>query len=105
MTTNEYNEVRRRLGKSSLIFALSFMATSLFAAAKLIPLVFLSLFVMLVCAILSLGYLKQIKSFRCPQCGEDPTTWVSPNPADDAALCEQFTNRCLHCKAWLGEVI
>ena len=103
MTLNEYNEIRRRLGIVSLISGLSFIAVGLLSAAKLLTLVVISLLILSVSAILAVRYLNKLKHFRCPQCGKDPTVWVSSDPSDDAAHYDQFSNRCLHCKVWLGE--
>ena len=104
MSIDEYNEIRRRLGKASLICGLSFITMGLFAAAKLIPLVISALLVILFSGFLATRYVKKLKEFRCPQCGQDPTNWISPNPSDESTHFNQFTSTCLHCNAWLGDV-
>lgn len=104
VTLDEFNTLRRRLGHASLTSGLSFMAGSLLAPAKLLVPMLLAFAVCGVSGFVVIRYRKRIQAFRCPTCGEDPTTWVSPDPTDDAAHFDQFTNQCLHCKAWLGEV-
>ena len=104
MTLDDFNTLRRRLGRLSLTSGLSFIAGGLLAPTRSMTLVLLAFSVSVVSGFLATRCIKRVQGFRCPQCGEDPTIWVSDNPSDDAAHFDQFTSHCLHCKAWLGEV-
>lgn len=57
----------------------------------------------LVSAVLGMRRLKQLASFRCPECGLDPTTRVSPDPLRVESHIDAFTTHCLNCKTRLGD--
>lgn len=106
MTLEEFNRIRKRLGRVSLLAGLSLLPIGLLAGVKQIGLLLFTLLLFIVFAAATLRYIKQLKNFRCPNCGKDPTTWVSENPLTEegSSRHDQFTIYCLHCEAWLGKV-
>ena len=104
MTLGEFNAIRRRVKLSGLALGLAFLAMALSGAARSVTAVCVSLAVMGVTAYLMRRGLRQMDTFRCPQCGQDPLLWVSPDPTDDVVCYDQTTDHCLHCKAKIGHV-
>ena len=105
MRLDEYQALRKRLGTASLINGLCVIAICILAPFKNMFLLAAATGLLVVCCVLVLKYTKQMERFRCPQCGKDPTTWISPGThANEDSCCDYFTGHCLNCKEWLGNV-
>lgn len=98
MTPGQFNRIRSRNARSALAFAFSFFGLSLSAAGKSIPLVFFFGATMLLSGYLTHRRSRQMESFRCPQCGKNPTVWISDDPSDDKSGSDFDTPHCLNCK-------
>ena len=104
MTPGEFNAIRWRVKLAGLACGLAFLSICLGAAARPMTAAGVSLAVMAVSGYLTHRGLRQMDAFRCPQCGQDPLLWVSPDPTDDTVRYDQATDHCLHCRARIGHV-
>lgn len=104
MTLEDFISTRRRLKSAALATGLSLLWALLLVPTKSLPLILPALPIFAVSAVITQRCLKKLDDFRCPQCGKDPTTWVSTDPTVDTGHLDMFTQHCLHCRFHLGEV-